>query len=530
MAGAEGGATAASSAPAVDPASAAALADVAALPVRNRKALIWAITIVSVCQFLDATVANVAVPHMQAALGASSDSISWVLTSFILAAGLVTPIAGWLSDTFGSRRIFLGATIGFLVASALCGASTTLPEMVAFRLLQGAAAALMGPLSQTVLFDINPPSKQASAMSLWGGVAMIAPISGPFIGGFLTDQLNWRWVFYMNLPLGIPALGVLWWLLPSRPLVSRKLDRYGFALIALGLSALQLALDRGQERDWFNSWEIIIECVVAASCLWMFLVRTISSPSPLFRRELFANPNFVAGMVFMAALGISNVALSAILPSFYQQVLGYPVMTTGLLMAPRGFGLALNMLYMNWLLKRMDFRVMIAGGFVIVSGAMLLMSHWTLDMGFGPIIIASVVQGLAMGLIFTPINLSSFGTLPTELRTDGSSLLGLFRSMGGSFGISFIVTMLARTGQVAHSDLAAHVSANSLPGADLSGLAAMGLGAGAGVAAMLDGEVTRQAAMVAYVDNFHLLSWAMLALAPLPFLLCRKVKPGTLRR
>ena len=508
-----------------------AFADQPALPVRNRKALTWAIMVVSVCQFLDATVANVAVPHMQPALGASADTISWVLTSFIIAGGLVTPIAGWLSDRVGSRRVFLGATSGFLLASALCGAATSLPAMVLFRLLQGSAAALMGPLSQTIMFDINRPSKQASAMTLWGAVSMNAPISGPFIGGLQTDQLNWRWVFYMNLPLGIPALVVAWWLLPSRPLTRRKLDRFGYSLIALGLGALQLVLDRGQERDWFNSWEIIIETVVAGSCIWMFVVRTISSPSPLFRRELFANPNFVSGMVFMMAMGVANVALSATLPTFYQRVLGYPVITTGLLMAPRGVGLCFSMLFINWLAKRVDFRAVIATGFAMLSGAMLLMSHWTLDMGFQPIITAGIVQGMSIGLIFTPINMSAFGTLPTELRTDGSSLLGLFRSMGGSFGISFIVTMLARTGQVAHADLGAHISANSVPGVDLAGLAAMGQNTGGAVFTMLDAEVSRQAAMIAYADNFHLLSWAMLALVPMSFVLGRKpVKPVLAQR
>ncbi len=491
----------------------------------------WALTLVSLCQFLDASVANVALPHMQAELGASGDAISWVLTSFIIAGGLATPIAGWLSDRVGSRRVFLGATTMFLAASALCGAATALPEMVAFRLLQGTAAALMGPLSQTIMFDVNPPSKQAGAMALWGGVAMIAPISGPFIGGFITDQLNWRWVFYINLPVGIPALGVMWWLLPSRPLVRRKLDRWGFALIALGLGALQLLLDRGQERDWFNSWEIIIEMVVAGSCLWMFLVRTAASPSPLFRRELFTNPNFVSGMVFMAALGVVNIALSATLPTFYEQVLGYPVMTTGLLMAPRGIGMAITMFFVSRLVRRVDFRAPIAVGFAIIAVAMLMMSHWTLDMGFRTTVVASFVQGLGMGLIFTPMNLAAFGSLAPELRTDGSSLLGLFRSLGGSFGISFIVTMLARTGKVAHADLSAHLSASTLPAVDMAGFVAMGQNAGGGVMAMLDGEVTRQAAMMAYVDNFYLLAWVMLALVPLPYLLSRKApKPAMFSR
>ena len=506
-----------------------ALYDTATLPVRRRMTLVWAIMALSICQFLDATIANVALPHMQAGLGASADSVSWVLTSFIIAGGIVTPITGWLSDRVGSRRVFLAATAGFLGASALCGAATSLGEMVVFRTLQGAAAALMGPLSQTMMFDVNPPSKQAGAITLWGTVSMVAPISGPFIGGFLTDQLNWRWVYYVNLPLGIPAIAVVWWLLPSRPITKRRLDRAGFAFIALGLGALQLVLDRGQDQDWLNSWEIIVEIVVAVSCLWMFLIRTMSSPSPLFNRALYANPNFIAGMAFMVALGMANIALSATLPTLYQNVYGFPVMTTGLLMAPRGIGLTISMLITNQLVKRVDFRWLISAGFLVLASAMLMMSHWALDMGFTPIVTAGLVQGLGLGMIFTPINLIAFGTLPPELRTDGSSLLGLFRSMGGSFGISFIVTMLARTGQAAHADLASHVTANSFPGIDLSGLAAMGQNSVGGVMAMLDGQVSQQAAMMAYLDNFHLLAWAMMALAPLPFLL-RKSRPPAFMR
>ena len=236
--------------------SLAGLADRPLLEVRNRGLLLTAVMMVTVCQFLDATIANVALPHMQAALGAGVDSISWVLTSFIIAGAIAMPMTGWLSDKIGSRNLFIGATALFLIASAACGAATSLPAMIVFRIVQGTASAFMGPMTQTIMFDVSPPSKQAATMSQFGMLVMIAPISGPFLGGFLTDYLNWRWIFYVNLPIGIPALAVLWWLLPSRPAGQRRLDLFGFAFLGLGLGALQLILDRGQGEDWAGRpWE-----------------------------------------------------------------------------------------------------------------------------------------------------------------------------------------------------------------------------------------------------------------------------------
>jgi DHA2 family multidrug resistance protein len=503
--------------------------DEATLPVKHRMVLVWAVMGISICQFLDATIANVALPHMQTSLGASADTVSWVLTSFIMAGAIITPVTGWLSDRFGSRRLFLFATTTFLVSSAFCGAATSLTAMVLFRTVQGAAAAIMGPMSQTIMFDINPPSKQAGAMTLWGTVSMLAPISGPFLGGFLTETLNWRWVYYVNLPMGIPALMVLWVLLPSRKIVGRKLDIFGFSMIGLGLGALQLMLDRGQQQDWLNSWEIIIELVIAVSCLWMFLVRTMTTAHPLFSPKLYKNPNFVAGMGFMAAMGVANVSLSATLPTMYQNIYGYSVIDTGMLMAPRGIGLTLTMLPMTYLVKRVDFRVLICAGFTILSYALWTMSQWSLNMGYEQIIYSSLIQGVGLGFVFTPINLVAFGTLDPELRTDGSSLLALFRNMGSSFGISFIVTFMARNSQISHADIAAHVTNGIIPGIDLSSTVGRAQDIGGAAMAMINGEVSRQAAMIAYLDNFHVMAWALLALAPLPFLLRRPSTSEILR-
>lgn len=491
------------------------------LEVRHRGILLLAVMTVSICQFFDATIANVALPHMKVSLGASTDSISWVLTSFIMAGAIFTPMTGWLCDRFGSRNLFLGSTALFLLSSAACGAATSLPAMVAFRIIQGMSAAFLGPMTQTLMFDVSPPSKQAQTMATFGMLVMVAPISGPFLGGFLVEYLNWRWIYYVNLPLGIPALAVLWWLLPSRPVDGRKLDVFGFAWIALGLGSLQLLLDRGHIKDWLESWEIIVEGIVAASALWIFVVHTRTTRNPLFSNELFRNPNFLSALAMMFVLGLTNVALSSVLPTMYQTIYRYPVMDSGLLMAPRGIGVIVTSQVTVFLMKRMDHRYIILVGYLIAAYSMWIMTGWSLDMDARLIVTASFVQGLGLGMVFGPMNLLAFETIKPELRPDGSSLMALFRNLGGSFGISMIVTLLATNQQVSHADIGASVTSTSIPGIDLPATVDRLPGLGGGVMQAINAEVSRQAAMIAYIDNFYLMFWLLLVMSPLPFLLKR---------
>ena len=499
--------------------------DRATLESRHTGLLMAAVMCISICQFLDLTIANVALPHMRTSLGASMESISWVLTSFIIAGVLVLPLTGWLSDRLGSRNMFVGATIAFVLASMLCGAATSMGQMVAFRAIQGMASAFIGPLSQTIMFDINRPSKQPQAMSIWGMVVMIAPISGPFIGGFLTESLNWRWVFYVNLPIGIPALAILWWLLPSRPVVHRKLDVFGAVVLGLALCGLQLMLDRGQHNDWLASKETVIELLFALSAFWVFAVHTRSVAHPLFEGSMVRDPNFIAALGFMVVLGITNVALSSVLPTMYQTVYGYDVMDTGKLMAPRGCGVFVTMLITNRLMGKVDSRLLISCGYLTAAISMWTMTRWSLNMGAQEIVVSSFIQGLGLGFVFVPINLIAFSTLAPRFRTDGTTLMTLFRNLGGSFGISAIVTVLSRNVQTSHSDIAAAVTSFNLP-FDPASIAAQFGSAGDTVMAMLDGEVNRQAAMVAYLDNFYMMFWLVLCIAPLSWLL-KKPKPPT---
>jgi MFS transporter, DHA2 family, multidrug resistance protein len=505
-------------------AQAAELADRPLLETKHRGLLLVGVMLVSICQFLDATIANVALPHMAAALGASPETISWVLTSFIIA--IATPVTGWLSDQIGSRNLFIGATALFLISSAACGAATSLEEMVVFRAVQGIAAGFIAPLTMTIMFDVSAPSKQAMTMSYFSMIVMVAPISGPTIGGFLTDYVNWRWIFFVNLPLGLPALFLVWWLLPSRPLVPRRLDIFGFSALALGLGMLQLMLDRGQSQDWFSSWEINLELIIALSALWIFIIHSRNTKSPLFRRELYKNVNFTISLGFMAIMGASVVGLSAVLPMMYQSIYNYPVTDTGLLMAPRGFGVMIASYLAGRIIRYVDARYVISFGYIVAASGMWLMTSWALEMDYYPIVIAGFIQGVGFGLIVAPMNLLAFATLLPSLRPDGSSLMALFRSLGGSIGISIIVTLLSRGQQRSHAELGAHVTASSFPAVDLPATVDRMQGLGGGIMMAIDAEVARQATMITFLDIFHIIAWVLLLFAPLPLLL-RKPKEAS---
>lgn len=492
--------------------------DRATLQTRHPGLLLIAVMATTIVLSLDMTIANVALPHMQTSLGASMDTISWVLTSYIIAGVVMMPVAGWLSDRIGSRRLFILAVAGFILSSMLCGLATSLTEMVLFRTLQGMTTAFIAPMSQTIIFDTNPPSKQPQAVTLWGLSIMVAPISGPVIGGILTESFNWRWIFYINLPIGVAALALLIWLLPSRPIVQRKLDKLGFVMVAAGIGALQLLLDRGQHKDWFNSWEIIIEALIVLGAAWVFAVHASTTRNPIFPGSLVRNFNFLGSAAFMFILGMASVAISAVLPTMFENVYRYDVLETGMLMAPRAFGMTLAMLIIPQVMRRMDMRYLIVLGYLVAAYALWSMSHWSLDMDRRPIVISGFIMGLGLGLISTPINLIAFATLEERFRPDGSGLLTLVRSLGGSVGISIIVTMLARNTQISHADISASVTATSLSAIDLSTTTERLGDLGMAAMQMIDGEVNRQALMIAYLDNFHVVAWSLLICAPLTML------------
>jgi DHA2 family multidrug resistance protein len=492
------------------------------LAVRHRWLVMIGVMGAVIMQILDTTIANVALPHMATSLGATGDTVTWVLTSYIIASAIAIPATGWLSDRLGSRNLFLWAVGGFIIASMLCGTAVSLEEMVLFRILQGIAGAFISPLSQTAMLDINAPERQNKAMSIWAMGVMVGPIMGPVLGGWLTESYNWRWVFYVNAPVGVLTFAILWFLLPSRPKAARPFDITGFALISIAVATFQLMLDRGQQRDWFSSPEIIIEAMISATTAWIGIVHLATAKKPLFDRNLFKDRNLVVSMFFMVVIGMSTMAPMSLLPPMLQQVYSYPVIDTGMLMAPRGVGVLFTMWFAGQMMGKIDTRVLIATGLILYSASLWMMSGWSLEMDYWPIVISGFIQGLGMGFAFMPLNSLAFGTLSHVYRTEGASLLNLMRSIGQSAGISVMAVLLARNVQTAHADLAGHVTRTAIPTLDLGALDRFG-GLSDTVFVMADAMINKQAAMIAYIDDFRLMAWVGLLVMPLVLLL-RKPK------
>ena len=473
--------------------------------VPHRTLVMVAIMCATIMQFLDATIANVAIPRMQVSLNASIDSVSWVLTSFMIATAISMPATGWISARYGSRATYIAALVGFVGSSMLCGAAASLGQMVAFRILQGMTAAFIGPLAQTIMLDMTEPKDHARVMGLWGMASMVGPIFGPTIGGFLTDELNWRWVFYINIPLGIPTLFVLWRYLPHSPHTPRPLDRFGYALIAISLCAFQLLLDRGQHEDWFNSWEIIIEGMVAVSALWMFGVHMMTAKHPIFPRELFRSPTFIIALFMTNMVGLVSVSVAAMLPGLFENVYGYSVIRTGMIMAPRGVGLLISMWFVPRLMVLVPRNLLLATGFAITAVSVYMACGWSLDMDSWPMLTSSFIQGIGLGLTMIPINLMAFGAVSTSLRADAAGVVNLIRVLGGSMGVSMFTTMLARAIQTSHADISGNLTQTKLPLLDPAIVSGFGEAGLTGVMQMLNAEVNRQAAMIAYIDIFSVM-------------------------
>ncbi|MBV8470769.1 MAG: DHA2 family efflux MFS transporter permease subunit [Burkholderiaceae bacterium] len=479
------------------------------------------IMLATIMQALDTTIANVALPHMQGSLQSSQDQISWVLTSYIVAAAIATPLTGWLCSQWGRRRVFLMAVAGFTAASALCGMAESLWQIVAARLLQGVFGAALVPLSQAVLLDINPREKVGQAMAIWGAGIMIGPILGPMLGGWLTDNVNWRWVFYINMPVGALAFyGIARYLPQDRPAAVR-LDMFGFATLSLGVGLLQMFLDRGEQLDWFNSGEIQLEALGCAVSFLLFAVHTATTAGQsFFNRALLHDRNFLASVVFGFILGMVLYATMALLPTLLQGMFGYPVVYTGMVMAPRGIGTMLAMLLVGRLVHRIDLRLIMGFGFALTAISLFEMTHMTLDMDSQLIVVSGFVQGLGIGFTFVPLSAAAFATLDPALRNDGTPIYSLMRNIGSSVGISIVQALLTEGSARAHAELAADINeANpvlqSLPPAlDPHTHSRLML---------LNIEVSRQATMMAYVDDFRVMMVITLLAMPL-LLLLRKAR------
>jgi DHA2 family multidrug resistance protein len=476
------------------------------------------IMLATLMQTLDSTIANVALPHMQGTLSASQDEISWVLTSYIVAAAIATPLTGWLTARFGITRLLAISITGFTIASALCGMSETLAQIVGARLLQGLFGASLVPLSQSILLDINPRDKQPQAMAIWGMGVMVGPILGPTLGGWLTDSYNWRWVFFINLPIGAFALfGVLTYLPKVKQVARTALDFFGFITLSLAIGGLQAMLDRGQQLDWFNSTEICIEAIVAAVSFVFFVIHTATAGErSFFRYQLLKDRNFVTGTCFIFVIGAVMYATRALLPPMLEALMGYPVATTGLLTAPSGVGTMIAMLIAGRLVAKLDVRAMLLGGFLISAFALYQMMGYTLVLSQSDIVWPGVIQGIGLGLVFVPLSAVTFATLSPELRADGTAIFSLMRNIGSSIGISVVQALVTRNAQIAHSSLVEHVNpANTAltQHFDLSSTAAL---------ETINQMINQQASMIAYIGAFKLMFIATLCVVPLLILVRRR--------
>ena len=479
----------------------------------NRPLITFSIMAATIMQSLDSTIANVALPQMQGSLSATQDQMAWVLTSYIIAAAITIPLTGWLAGRFGRKKVFLLSIIGFTVTSALCGISTSLAEIVLFRLLQGVSGAALVPLSQAVLFDINPPERHGKAMAIWGVGVTLGPVLGPMLGGWLTENYSWGWVFFINVPIGIAAFLGLSASLPETAKHTNRFDFFGFTTLALTIGALQLVLDRGELKNWFGSPEIVIESVVACLAFYYFLVHSLTHPRPFLSPALFSDRNFVTANIFIFLIGVVLFATLALIPPMLQNEMNYPVLLSGLVTAPRGLGTMIGMVVVGRLVGRFDSRLIMGLGLAMTAFSLWQMMQFDLSMDERLIVWSGMIQGFGVGLVYVPNSTVAFSTLPLELRNEGTAFFNLQRNIGSAIGISVVQTLLTRNTQTMHASLAEHITpfnldtpafnANHIDPSTHAGLA------------LLNHTITTQSEMIAYLDDYKLMMVLTLAVIPL---------------
>jgi MFS transporter, DHA2 family, multidrug resistance protein len=481
----------------------------------TRVAITICVILATLMQALDTTIANVALPYMQGSVSASQDEIAWVLTSYIVAAAIMTPPTGYLTSRFGLKRLFLVSIAGFTVSSVLCGMAQSLVQIVLFRILQGLFGAALVPLSQTVLMNINSKERQGSAIALWGVAVMAGPVLGPVLGGWLTQAFSWRYVFYINVPVGILAFfGMMTFLSDTARNATAKLDWFGFGTLSLAIAAMQVLLDRGQELDWYGSGEIVAEAIIAAAAFYLFLVHTFTARDPFVRLSLFRDPNFTAGVLFIAIVGLTYYASLALQPPYLQNLMNYPIVSAGLVLGPRGVGTMGSMLMVGRLIGRVDTRLLLALGLGLTAWSFYVMTGWTPDVSQTTIVVVGIIQGVGLGFIFVPLSVVTLSTLPPERRAEGAGLYSLSRNIGSSIGISVVNSLLTRNTQVNHAEITRSVTSVNRMFEDLA-IARFWDPVSAAGRAALDAMITQQAQIIAYMDDYKLLMIATLAAIPL---------------
>jgi MFS transporter, DHA2 family, multidrug resistance protein len=481
-----------------------------------RRNMVTACTMTAtIMQALDTTIANVALPYMQGTLSASQDQINWVLTSYIVAAAIMTAPVGWIANRFGRKSIFIICSAGFTVASLLCGVAQDINQMVLFRLLQGVFGAALVPLSQAVMLDSYSLQERAKAMSIWGMGVMMGPIMGPSLGAWLTETYSWHWVFFVNLPFGaFTVLGLAIFMDETKKDMNLRFDWFGFTALALGIGSLQLALDRGEQLGWLESNEIIAEFIVSAVGFYYFFAHSLTASRPFIQFALFRDRNFVTGCVFMGVMGLVLYSTMALSSPYLQNVIGYPIITAGVLLASRGCGTFVAMMIVGRLMRYIEARTLIVCGLGLTALSLFQMTGWTDQTGVSEIVTVSVVQGFGFGLVFVPLSTVAFLTLPGHLRTDGTSMLTLMRNVMSSVGISIVIAQLTEGSRRVYAVLNNHVNpfnhAMQMP--DVTRMIDMATDKGR---AMADAMLQLQAQIIAFSQDYQLVMIFILCSIPL---------------
>ena len=495
-----------------------AAAPIAVPGLRRNMVTICAMT-ATIMQALDTTIANVALPYMQGSLSASQDQINWVLTSYIVAAAIMTAPVGWIANRFGRKRIFIVCSAGFTVASVMCGLAQDISQMVLFRLLQGVFGAALVPLSQAVMLDSYALHERAKAMAIWGMGVMMGPIMGPSLGAWLTETYSWHWVFFVNLPFGIfTVLGLMVFMDETRPDRELRFDWFGFAALAIGIGSMQVALDRGEQLGWLESNEIIAEIFVSIAGFYYFFAHSLTTAKPFIQFAIFRDRNFVSGCVFMAVMGLVLFSTMALSSPYLQNVIGYPIISAGLLLATRGCGTFVAMMLVGRFMKYIEARTLIISGLSLMSLSLFFMTGWTDQTDQPTIIVVSIAQGFGLGLVFVPLSTVAFLTLPNHLRTDGTSMLTLMRNVASSIGISIVIAQLTEGGRRVYAILSEHINPfnHALQMPDVRGMIDLNSDGGR---ALADALVAIQAQIIAFSLDYQMVMIITLCAIPLAIMI-----------
>jgi DHA2 family multidrug resistance protein len=509
-------------------------------PAVNPWIIAIAVTLATFMEVLDTSIANVALPHIAGSLSAGQDESTWVLTSYLVSNAIVLPLSGWLSSIVGRKRFYMGCVALFTVSSFLCGFAPNLPALIIFRILQGAGGGGLQPSEQAILADTFPPAKRGMAFAVYGIAVVMAPAIGPTLGGWITDNYSWRWIFFVNIPVGILSLILTSRLIQDPPYFKRrklsetKIDYVGLGFVALGLGALQIVLDKGQRDDWFESNFILILAIVSAASLLFVIWWEWRHKDPIIDLHLFRERTFAVSNLLMFMLGFALLGSTLLLPLFLQTLMGYTAELSGMALSPGGFAIMIFMPIVGWLLSRYDARYLLVFGLSMLSFSLFHMTNFDLNIDFKTAVYARILQAVGLAFLFVPINTAAYAFLPREKNNAASGLMNLARNIGGSVGISFVTTMLDRRTQKHSSDLMSHLTgANAQFQSMLRGLSQQFIAHGASAPdaqrqayAMVQNTVQRQATMLSYLDNFHILGYAILAMIPMVFLMKRTRSTG----